>query len=473
LSYIYSYILSQSVVITGKSNNMKKLIILAFLILNIYSVEGQFVRKPLAYPNDGYFYSPESMSIVDQNHLWVATIKRNTAALVQSYYQAVKTSDGGNTWQFFQIPATGVRFLPDVEAQSEDVCYYFVDTHANPFSEIWKTTDGGTTWAKKTTSEFDGSYGDFIHLFSNDTLIAVGDPENGYFNIQLSNDGGDTWSRVPQSNIPPILPGEEGCGGKSFSVIGNTMWFPSYKGRCFKSIDRGLHWTVSDVNSAGGFQNGNVCFSDQLHGIFYLTSSPYLLNYSFYKTDDGGTTWSPISLLQNTSNSVISRIDGIIGGFVLATSFTYSLGKSYIYYTHDFFNTMTLLDSVTNSNNRIFFKDASTGWLGGSNLPDSSIFKFTDVLTSIGPGPGETLRINITPNPSNNKTLMTLPSKLTNESKVLKVFNVSGSLMCDYRISPKVNKIELDASEYPDGVYFVQVTSNRGSVMNARWVVVH
>ncbi len=472
MPYIYGYILSQSAVITEKYNNMKKLIILAFLILNIYSVEGQFVRMPLAYPNDGYLYSPESMSIVDQNHLWVATIKRNATALGQSYYQAAKTSDGGNTWQFFQIPATGDQFLPDVEAQSEDVCYYFVDTPTGN-SDIWKTTDGGATWAKKTTTEFNGSWGDFVHLFGNDTLIAVGDPVNGYFDIQLSNNGGDTWSRVPQSNIPPILSGEQGCGGKSFSVIGNTIWFPSYKGRCFKSIDRGLNWTVSDVNSAGGFQNGNVCFSDQLHGIFYLTSSPYLLNYSYYKTDDGGTTWSPISILQNTSNSVISRIDGINGGFVLATSFGYSLGKSYIYYTDDFFNTMTLLDSVTNSNNKIFFKDAGTGWLGGSNLPDSSIFKFGGVLTSTEFSPRETLRINITPNPSNNKTLLTLPSKLTNESKVLKVFSVSGSLMCDYRISPKVNKIELDASEYPDGVYFVQVTSNRGSVMNARWVVMH
>ncbi len=452
---------------------MKKFIFLTILGLIMNSVEGQFVRMPLAYPNDGYLYSPESMSIVDQNHVWVSTMKRNSAAIGQSYYQAAKTSDGGNTWQFFQIPTTGDRFLTDVEAQSEDVCYYFVDTHGVGYSDIWKTTDGGTTWAKKTTSEFDGSWGDFIHLFSNDTLIAVGDPSNGYFNIHLSNDGGNTWSRVPQSNIPPILTDEEGCAGKSFSVIGNTIWFPSYKGRCFKSIDRGLNWTVSDVNSAGGFQNGNVCFSDPLHGIFYLTSSPYLLNYHYYKTDDGGATWSPISILQNTSNSVISRIDGINGGFVLATSFGNSLGKSYIYYTHDFFNTMTLLDSVTNSNNKIFFKDASTGWLGGSNLPDSSIFKFGGILTSTGFSPNETLRINITPNPSNTTALLTLPTKVINDSKTVKVFNVSGNLMCDFSISPKVNNIELNASKYPDGVYLVQVTSNRGSVMNARWVVVH
>lgn len=451
---------------------MKKFIFLTILGLIMNSVEGQFVRMPLAYPNDGYFYSPESMSIVDQNHLWVATMKRNAAVLGQSYYQAAKTSDGGNTWQFFQIPATGNQFLPDVEAQSEDVCYYFVDTPTGN-SDIWKTTDGGTTWAKKTKTEFNGSWGDFVHLFGNDTLIAVGDPVNGYFDIQLSNDGGDTWSRVPQSNIPPILPNEQGLGGKVFSAIGNTIWFPSCMGRCFKSIDRGHTWTVSDVNSAGGFQYGNVCFSDQLHGIFYLTSSPYLFDFSYYKTDDGGVTWSPISILQNTSNSVISRIDGIYGGFVLATSFNYSLDKSYIYYTHDFFNTMTLIDSVANSNNKIFFKDAGTGWLGGSTLPDSSIFKYNGVLTSTGFSPGETVRIKISPNPSNCTTLLTLPSKVINDRKIAKIFTISGKLMCDFSISPKVNNIELNASEYPDGVYIIQVISNRGLVMNARWMIMH
>ena len=451
---------------------MKKFIFLTILGLIMNSVEGQFVRMPLAYPNDGYFYSPESMSIVDQNHVWVSTIKRNTAALGQSYYKAAKTSDAGNTWQFFQIPATGDQFLPDVEAQSEDVCYYFVDTPAGN-SDIWKTSDGGTTWAKKTTTEFNGTWGDFIHLFGNDTLIAVGDPVNGYFDIQLSNDGGDTWSRVSQSNIPPILPGESGQGGKSFSVIGNTIWFPSYKGRCFKSIDRGHTWTVSDVNSAGGAQYGNVCFSDQLHGIFYLTSSPYLFNFQYYKTDDGGSTWSPVSMLQNSSNTAISRIDGINGGFVLATSFTYSISKSYIYYTDDFFTTMNLIDSVTNSNNKIFFKDATTGWLGGKALPDSSIFKFGGVLTSTGFIPGETVHIKITPNPSGSTALLTLPSKVINDSKVLKVFSVSGNLIYNHSISPKVSQVELDASKYPDGVYIIQVISNRGTVMNARWMIMH
>jgi hypothetical protein len=134
---------------------------------------------------------------------------------------------------------------------------------------------------------------------------------------------------------------------------------------------------------------------------------------------------------------------------------------------------MTLLDSVTHSNNKIFFKDASTGWLGGSNLPDSSIFKFHGVLTSTGFIPGETAHIKITPNPSSSTARLTLPSKVINDSKIVKVFTVSGKLMGEFNISPKVNNIELNASKYPDGVYIIQVITNRGSLLNARWVVMH
>ena len=158
---------------------------------------------------------------------------------------------------------------------------------------------------------------------------------------------------------------------------------------------------------------------------------------------------------------------------MLATSFNLSLGKTYIYYTDDFFTTLNAIDSVTHSNNRIFFKDAGTGWLGGINLPDSSILKFTGVLTSTGFSPGETVHIKITPNPSSSTTLLTLPTEVINDSKTVKVFNVSGSLIRDFILSSKVNNIVLNASDYPDGVYIIQVISNRGPIMNTRWMIMH
>ena len=456
---------------------MKKFTFFLILLLNIYSAKGQsfgqFIRMPLAYPTDAYYYSPESMSIVDHDNLWVATIKRNSANLMtQSYYQAAKTSDGGNSWQSFQIPATGTMYLVDVEAQSKDVCYYFLNNIFTANSEIWKTTNGGITWAKKTTSEFSGTEGDFIHLFSNDTLIAVGDPLDGYPDIQLSNDGGETWSRVPQLNIDTLLnQNETGYGGKWCSAIGNTIWVPTTYGRCYKSIDRGHNWTVSNVDSAGGFQPSCVCFSDEQHGIFYGGSS--LFNNHYYKTDDGGATWTSISIFPNTSFPSISNIEGIYDGFILATSFSFSLGKTYIYYTDDLFNTINVIDSVAYSNKRIFFKDAGTGWLGGINMPDSSILKFTDVLTSIRDKPIVQGNIIITPNPTSQSSLVTFPYEFINENKILRVFSVSGKLMKEYTLMSNVKSIELNAAGYSNGVYAIELISNKGQIKISKWVIYH
>lgn len=157
----------------------------------------------------------------------------------------------------------------------------------------------------------------------------------------------------------------------------------------------------------------------------------------------------------------------------MATSFNYDFEKSYIYYTHDFFNTLTLIDSVTYSNNKVFFKDAITGWLGGGYLPDSSIFKFNGVLTSTGFNPDEPVQIKIAPNPSKTSARLTLPSAVLNDSKTVKVFSVSGQVTGNFSLSPKVNILDLNAVEYPDGVYLIQVISSRGIVMNARWMIMH
>lgn len=62
--------------------------------------------------------------------------------------------------------------------------------------------------------------------------------------LYRKTDGGSTWTRVPQANIPAKLPVESGTGGKSYSAIGNTIWFASSAGRCFKSVDGGNNWTA-------------------------------------------------------------------------------------------------------------------------------------------------------------------------------------------------------------------------------------
>ena len=127
-------------------------------------------------------------------------------------------------------------------------------------------------------------------------------------------------------------------------------------------------------------------------------------------------------ILQNLFAPGISTVGGIFEGFVIAAGDINFPNQSYIYYTTDFFNTLTILDTVLWSSNFIYFKDAYTGWLARSYLPDSAIFKFTDVLTSIKNKPIVQGNIIITPNPTDQSSLLTFPSEFINENKILRVF---------------------------------------------------
>ena len=267
---------------------MKKCYLVFVFLLIIQNGFCQFERMPLRYPHDAIAHVPVRMSIVDANTLWVGTWKTNSWSSMLPYSDAVRSTDGGQSWQFYPIPITGYPIISDVEALDANTCYYVFLNQAAGGGQIWKTTDGGTTWTKKTTIQFAGGDPDFIHIFSQDTLIAVGDPTSGYFEVQLSNDGGNTWTRVPQSNLPPIINSQEmGGTGKSFGAIGSTIWFGTSMGRCFKSVDRGNHWSVSVISSdTTTFGWWNICFSDLLHGISYRSNTRPPL---YYLSTDGGT----------------------------------------------------------------------------------------------------------------------------------------------------------------------------------------
>jgi len=451
---------------------MKNFIFVIVLILSFQLGQSQFMRMPLNYTHDSTLHSPNVISIVDQDHIWIATQRLDpSTSYYLPYSEALTTTDRGNTWHFYHIPANGNPLLLDVEAYSDSICYYFVDDFYTGHSDIWKTVNAGSSWSKKTTSQFP-SFGDFIHLFSKDTLIAVGDPPDGYLNIQITTDGGETWTRVPQSNIPAILTGETPySGNKSFSAIGNTIWFTTSLGRCFKSTDKGYDWTVSNVDTSFGYQGSYVCFSDLQHGIFYCYGMTFPIR--FYRTFDGGETWTNFPILQNLYAPVISSVGGIFEGFVIAAGDTIFPIRTYIYYTTDFFNTLTILDTVELTSNFIYFKDAYTGWLAGLFLPDSAIFKFTDVLTSIKIKPIVQGNIIITPNPTCQSSLLTFPSEFLSERKILRVFAVSGKLMKEYTLTANVKSIELNSAEYLNGVYIIELISNTGLNKITRWVVIH
>jgi photosystem II stability/assembly factor-like uncharacterized protein len=417
------------------------------------------------YPTgDGTTYMPWFSSIIDANTTWVGTVRQGQNGYMP-YARAVKTDNGGLSWQFYPIPVPGTPWIQHIGAWDANICYYvFVDGSAGGGS-IWKTTDGGLNWAKKTTTQFLEGWANFIHLFSADTCVAMGDPSDGRFEIQLTYDGGETWTRVPASDMPAALTGENGLSG-NYCAVDNTLWFPTSKGRCFRSTDRGLHWTDSTVNPE--VYGSNIGFCDTQNGFFYAGGP----NTEYYQTTDGGDTWIEKPVKPGQWMGGMCRVPGIYHGMVMAIWPDLAKDSVSVLFSTDFFNTSTVLDSnLSNATGNINFKNSTTGWISGKYLTFPKIYKFTGVISSAQEKKQVPELLEIIPNPASGKTLIRINS--ADRGLKLKILDMSGKVFTVTGIREFNDHIEMDAGIYPSGNYVLQLLQGDKVVANKVWIVKH
>ncbi len=430
----------------------------------------QFTPMNIDFQGPGDQHFPAYISIVDASTVWLG---------VQSdgpYSRAVHTTDGGTTWLVDSIPAAGTPIISSTFALDANTSFY-VFTDNGSGGSIWKTTDGGMNWANKVTTQFSepGGFANFYYGFDANEGIAVGDPTGGYFEIQRTTDGGDTWTRVDESFIPPIIPGEWG-GTNVYSAVGDTIWFASgipgptaYSSRCFKSVDRGQHWTVSPViaDDLGWYE---LCFSTSQKGVFF---DPGPVQH-FYVTSDGGSTWTKDSTTLTEPVYIgMSSVPGFDGGFVVATNGN-TFYSTKILFTPDFFETVVVIDSNLQANPfGIKFKDALTGWIQGDGTDENAILKYTEILTSISDVAKSPVQLAIVPNPTSTEALVKLPVLNDATDISLAIYDVGGKLCESRLVKSSSGWTKLNAASYKNGVYILQVISGNRVIASTKWVVQH
>ncbi|MEI6683804.1 MAG: T9SS type A sorting domain-containing protein [Bacteroidota bacterium] len=440
---------------------MKKFTLSVLLLGIAISGFPQFVAMPLDYPWDTSAYLSYWVSIVDQNTVWVGTAHQRNQGYI-AYSKAVRTTDGGNSWQFYNIPVPGNPWIQHLSAWDENICYYLFTDGTTYGGAVWKTTNGGASWLQKTTTQFSGGWANVIHCFSADTVMAMGDPTGGYFEIQLTFDGGNNWTRVSASDIPATLDGETGTSGE-YCTVGNSIWFPTSKGRCFRSSDKGLHWNVSSV--ANGYIR--ISFSDSQNGIAFLPG----VSTGYYKSSDGGSSWTlhPGSISAFLYGSA-SRVPGIDNGYVVTS---YDTATTSVYFTPDAFNTFIKIDSNIHNSSFIYFKDASTGWLGGSYNPIHNIHKYFGVLTSIKEVNNYKENMQIFPNPSSGEALVKVPQNRFSVKTIVRITDMTGKTISESDYDTRSGWIKLNADGYKSGLYLVELVSEDGNGTSQRWIVQH
>jgi photosystem II stability/assembly factor-like uncharacterized protein len=211
-----------------------------------------------------------------------------------------RTTDGGATWQAGTVSGAAQLDFRDVEAFDANTAY-LLSIGKDQQSRIYKTTDGGAHWTLQFTNRYPEAFFDAMAFWDRDHGIAISDPVNGRFVMIATENGGQTWSDVPATNLPPALAGEGAFAASGTCLVAQgqaNAWFVTggAVARVFRSTDRGRTWTVtkapisSGVESAGIF---SIAFGNAMQGVIVGGDyrKPQEAGDNVAVTADGGRTW--------------------------------------------------------------------------------------------------------------------------------------------------------------------------------------
>jgi photosystem II stability/assembly factor-like uncharacterized protein len=176
---------------------------------------------------------------------------------------------------------------------------------------IYKSTDGGTTWANSGLNNVGVICKVAVHPTNANIILvaAMGLPMQRDNNrgIYKSTDGGASWTQVKFIDnetgfsdviIDPINP--QNMYATSWRRIRNNQEsvVSGHTSRVYKSIDGGNTWNILN----GGLPQINatrygICMSQQNANTLYVSVVDSTLNiHGIYKTTNGGSTWSAINI---------------------------------------------------------------------------------------------------------------------------------------------------------------------------------
>ncbi|MCX6282226.1 MAG: C10 family peptidase [Bacteroidetes bacterium] len=374
------------------------------------------------------------LSVVDSNVVWgTAADGTNLQGACSDF---TRTLDGGTTWTPGVITNTTGLASAMIFATDSNTAYVamYKVSGSKPMG-IYMTSDGGATWARQTTAAFSNSasFPDMVHFFNANDGVCMGDPINGKFEIYTTTNAGTTWTLIPGSGNPAPLSGEFGVVGY-YSAIHDTVWFGTNKGRVYKSVNKGVSWTVSSAPGMSAdyvkpmFMNGN-------HGLLLDESSGTgLLCESF----DGGATWTNVTYTGPDYSGDIAYVPGTPNTWVRSGSqgtlgCAYSFNGGHTWY--DFIGTTGALYF------QMGWLNNHCGWAGGenANATENGVYKFIGLLQQPLPPP-----LNVNPLPNNHSVEITWnlpnydPTQMT-----LQGYNVS-------RDGTKINATIVSGLAYTD-----------------------
>ena len=359
------------------------------------------------------------------------------------------------------------------------------------FSEVFKTTDGGTNWSSQTTGAALGSSHYFRNIeFLDENIGFLGTLNQKFYK---TTDGGTTWSLVTNITPNPVAICGLDCVGTS-TVYGCGAYFsPAY---IIKSTDRGNTWQYINMSTYADAL-GEVLFLDENIG-FAAGKNP--TGGVILKTIDGGTTWTQLynsniagdyvwklQVLNTNQNIIFGSVEGtapnlgkltksINGGLTWIehnAPETYTQAVGFLDENHGwmgghstgFYETLdggaTWTNTGVGSNlNRIFFI-GNTAYASGS-----TIYKMSSILSNSDFEEQDRidLKVKISPNPLSDKLNIEIDF-LAEDHILIDLYDSNGKLVKNL-IKDDINSAGTKSYTfdfpYSAGTYFIDFHTNTG-----------
>jgi photosystem II stability/assembly factor-like uncharacterized protein len=208
------------------------------------------------------------------------------------------TADGGATWRAGVVPGAEALQFRDVEGVSDKIAYLLSIGNGTD-SRIYKTENGGATWALQFTNQDPNAFYDCFAFWTSKRAIAFSDSVNGRFPVRRTTDGA-TWIDIGEK-LPAALPGEAGFSSSGTCVATQgekRAWIGTggaTRARILATKDGGDRWAAYDTPLRGSPSAGvfSVEFRSSSHGIIgggdLDPTAPPFDNVA--RSSDGGKTW--------------------------------------------------------------------------------------------------------------------------------------------------------------------------------------
>ena len=168
-----------------------------------------------------------------------------------------RTTDGGSNWVKVNLDSAIVSGIPPITIKFYSPQYgYACGGVRDIVGVVWRTTDGGLSWATVVDTLTTEPLYD-LHIFDSLHVIAMGgDPEFGSSQV-VTTDGGNTWEYTSLGIFYyPISIGFR---------TNNEGWVPMGEQKFYLyTSDSGENWTI--VNTPDSTSVTRICFPDSTHG---------------------------------------------------------------------------------------------------------------------------------------------------------------------------------------------------------------